>query len=209
MSRPTASASGAWAKRARIGVRRRVGHPRVPVPQQHDLVVADHGGCGRELAAADRADVGADLGRVERGVEDLAFLPAGRRHEHRVHALGVVARDRSRTLRRLVVRVGVHGEKTETIPHGNEDTARDRRSDRPGPPAKTASGRRMLTSSKAAAAISRVRERLAKDRPRIGRFVSEGASDERDETPERRRAGEGEQGPRPRRGPPRDARSLL
>ena len=110
-------------ERVRVLVRRRVGHPGVPVAEHHHLVEADDAGRLGELGRAHRGDLGLLLlGRqpverlalgTQRRVLQLALLAAGAAHEHRVDALGVVAGDRRRALRRLVVGVGVDGEQGE------------------------------------------------------------------------------------------------
>jgi hypothetical protein len=96
-----------------VGVGRRVGHARVAVAQQHDLVVADDLGGPLELPQADGGQVGHDVGLVHGGVEDVARLAAGAGDEHGTDALGVVPGDRAGPLGRLVVRVGVHGHQAE------------------------------------------------------------------------------------------------
>ena len=53
-------------------------------------------------------------GLAQRRVLQVALLAAGAAHEHGVHALGVVAGDGRRALRRLVVGVGVDGEQRQS-----------------------------------------------------------------------------------------------
>src|SRR4029453_15942990 len=117
-----------------MGVGRRVGHPGVAVAEQDDLVVADDSGAPVEAGAADRGDVGADLGAVHGGVEDVAGLTAGAGHEHGAHALGVVAGDRARALRRLVVGVGVDGQQAERVVGHRRPRYRPGAAVRTGPP---------------------------------------------------------------------------
>ena len=107
--------------------------------------------------AAHSGDVGADLGSVERGIEDLALLAPGGGDEDGAHALGVVARDRSRTLGGFVVRVGVNGEEAQAIGHRDEDIARRPPFEQPGPNVSGPGGRRMLAGAKAAAVVPWVR----------------------------------------------------
>ena len=73
----------------------RVGHPRVAVAEQDDLVVADDLGRPRQLLHADLVQPLPHLGRVHGRVEDVALLATGAAHEHGAHALGVVAGDRA------------------------------------------------------------------------------------------------------------------
>src|SRR3954452_17811675 len=87
----------------RVLVLRRVGHAGVAVAEPDHLVVADHFGGGGELAAAHTWQVGADLGRVHRGVEDSARLTTGAAPQNASRPLVVVAGDRSGALRGLVV----------------------------------------------------------------------------------------------------------
>ena len=93
-----------------VGVRLGVGHARVAVAEQVQLVVADDAHRVVELPQPDRGQVGAHVVGVGRGVEDVAGLAAGAGDEHRAHALGVVPGHRGRALRRFVVGVGVHGQ---------------------------------------------------------------------------------------------------
>ena len=94
----------------RIVVRLGVGHARVAVAEHDELVVADDPGRGRDLVGADLPEVLADLRAIHDRVVDVAFLTAGAADEHGVHTLGVVAGDRRRALRRLVVGMRVDGE---------------------------------------------------------------------------------------------------
>ena len=103
-----------------LGVGLGVGHARVAVAEQVQLGVPDGVDAGAQLRHAHRAEVGADLGGVGGGVEDLAFLAAGAAHQRGADALGRVARDRARALRRLVVGVGVHRHETEGMTSGVE-----------------------------------------------------------------------------------------
>jgi hypothetical protein len=91
------------------------------VAEHDDLVVADDLGRRRQLPAAHRRQVGADLRAVHRGVEDVAGLAAGAAHEHGPHAARVVAGDRARALRGLVVGVRVDREQT-AVSHASEPT---------------------------------------------------------------------------------------
>ena len=74
-----------------------LGHPGVVVAEQVHRRVADRGRARLELAHPDPSEVGADLGCVDRGVQDVARLTTRAAHEHSVDALVVVARDRART----------------------------------------------------------------------------------------------------------------
>ena len=67
-------------------------------------------GRGRDLVGANLPDVLADLRAIHDRVVDVAFLAAGAADEHGVHTLRVVAGDRRRALRRLVVGMRVDGE---------------------------------------------------------------------------------------------------
>ena len=111
-------------ERVGVLVRRRVGHARVAVAEHDDLVEADD---PRPTRPARPARIGDDLGLLllrreaverlarlaQRRVLQVALLAAGAAHEHRVHALGVVAGDGRRALGRLVVGVGVDGEQRQ------------------------------------------------------------------------------------------------
>ena len=69
----------------------------------------------RSSASRTRLQVGAHLGGVGRRVEDLALLAAGAADEHGADALGRVPGDGARTLRRLVVGVGVHRHEAQRV----------------------------------------------------------------------------------------------
>ena len=106
----------------RVEIRRLVRHPRVAIAEQHQLVVADHRDGGLELAHADGADVGADLGGFHRRIQDVALLAPGAGDEYGVHALGVIASDGRRALRGFVVGMRMDAQQTE-ICHSPDATA--------------------------------------------------------------------------------------
>ena len=60
---------------------------------------------------------GMDLGGVEGRVQDLSLLATGTADQHRMDALGMVAGHGARPLGRLVVGVGMNGQKAELIRH--------------------------------------------------------------------------------------------
>ena len=93
-----------------MGVRLGVGHAGVAVAEQVQRVVADDRHRVVELTHAHRGEVFAGLGRVGGRIEDVARLAPRAGDEHGVHALGVVAGDRGRALRRFVIGVRVHRE---------------------------------------------------------------------------------------------------
>ena len=111
-------------ERVGVVVGRGVLHARVAVAEHHDLVEADDLGRLRASspgAARPAAPSPARASRPwngcpgsrERRVLEVALLAAGAAHEHGAHALGVVAGQRGRALRGLVVGVGVDGEQAE------------------------------------------------------------------------------------------------
>ncbi len=91
-----------------MGVVLGVGHARVPVSEEVELVVPDDPDALLQLLEADRREIGPGLGAVGLLVEDVAGLAAGARDEHRVHPFGHVPGHGGGALRGLVVGVGVH-----------------------------------------------------------------------------------------------------
>ena len=117
-------------ERLRVLVRLGIRHPRVAVAEHHDLVEADDLRRRGELGAAHRRDLrllvlGAQpVQRLsllpQQRVLQLALLAPGAADEHGVDPSGVVLGDRRRTLRRLVVRMGVYGQQCEALGHRAE-----------------------------------------------------------------------------------------
>ena len=68
---------GGLGEGGRVLVGLGVGHARVPVAQEHRVVVADDLGGGLQLGHPDPADVGPHLGCVHGRVEDVALLAPG------------------------------------------------------------------------------------------------------------------------------------
>ena len=97
--------------RVRLGIR----HARVVIAEPPQLVVADRRDARLELLHAHLGEPRPDVGRVDRLVQDVAGLTAGAADEHAPDALVVVAGDRRRALRRLVVRVRVDGQEREPL----------------------------------------------------------------------------------------------
>ncbi len=106
-------------ERPRVGVGFRLLHSGVPVAEHHDLVVSDDRRCPGQLGLPDRSQVATDVGPVHLRVQDVARLAAGAAHQHAVHSLGVQAGDRRRSLRGLVVRVGVDRQQAQWGIRGN------------------------------------------------------------------------------------------
>ena len=117
-------------------VRLGVGHARVAVAEHLDHVEADDLRGRGQLRRPHRGDHGLlllgcqpveRLARLaQRRVLEVALLAAGAAHQHGVHALVVVARQRRRPLRRFVVGVGVHGEQREAFGHPAQAIGGDR-----------------------------------------------------------------------------------
>ena len=92
-----------------------VGHAGVVVAEHLDDVVADRRGAVGELLHADVVEIVPDVRRVDRGIQDLAGFATGATDEHGSDAFVVVPSDRRASLRRLVVRVRVHGQHAERV----------------------------------------------------------------------------------------------
>ena len=111
-------------------VARGVRHARVAVAEHLDLVEPDEGGGSGQLERTQLGEEGL-LGvrgqaveratwLAQRRVLEVALLPAGAAHEHRVDAFGVVLGDRRGALGRLVVGVGMDAEQREPVLHAGQ-----------------------------------------------------------------------------------------